>query len=93
MIIDFVTQFIKIDNYREIIIFINSYIRFESIKRIIKLIARIILSFYVNISIIIIYVNELLMNRDLFFKSQCSLSLNHIKKIYVYIINVSFRKI
>ena len=31
-IINFITQFIKINNYREIIIFINFYARFEFIK-------------------------------------------------------------
>ena len=69
MIINFIIQFIKINNYREIIVFINFRARFEFIKRIMKLIARIILSSYIIISITIIYVNELLMNQDLFFKS------------------------
>ena len=32
MIVDFITQFIKINNYRKIIILINFYARFEFIK-------------------------------------------------------------
>ena len=68
IIIDFVTQFIKINNYREIIILINFRARFEFIKRIVKLIFYIILFFRVIILIIIIYVNDLLTNRDLLFK-------------------------
>ena len=68
IIIDFITQFIKIDNCYEIIIFINFRARFEFVKRIIKSILRIILSPRVIIFIIIIYVNELSTNRNLFFK-------------------------
>ena len=68
IIIDFVTQFIKINNYREIIILINFRARFEFIKRIVKLIFYIILFFRVIILIIIIYINDLLTNRDLLFK-------------------------
>ena len=89
-IIDFVTQFIKINNYHEIIVFINSRARFEFVKRIIKSIARIILPSRVIISIMIIYADELSMNRDLFFEFQCSFSLNYVEEIYIYIINVSF---
>ena len=40
--IDFVNQSIFIDNYRELIIFINSRTRSKSIKRIIKLFIKII---------------------------------------------------
>ena len=61
IIIDFVTQFIKINNYRNIIISINSRARFESIKRIIKSFNKIIL-------ILIIYAKMLSKNRNLFFE-------------------------
>ena len=40
-----------------------------------------------------IYADKLLENRDLFFKSQCSLLLNHADEVYVYIINASFRAV
>ena len=43
IIIDFVIQAIKIDSYRNIVVSINSRARFESIKRIVKLLSRIIL--------------------------------------------------
>ena len=43
--------------------------------------------------ILIIYFDKLLENWDLLFESQCSLSLKHINEIYVYIINVFFRKV
>ena len=68
MIIDFVIRFIKINNYREIIIFINFYTRFEFVKRIVKLIFYIILFSRIIISIIIIYINVLSTNRILLFK-------------------------
>ena len=54
-IIDFATQSIKINNYYNIIVFINSRARFEPIKRIIKSIFRIILSFRFTTSIVVIY--------------------------------------
>ena len=68
MIIDFVIRFIKINNYREIIIFINFYTRFEFVKRIVKLIFYIVLFSRIIISIIIIYINVLSTNRILLFK-------------------------
>lgn len=69
IIIDFVTQFIKINNCRKIIIFINFRTRFKFIKLIIKLISRIILSSHIITLIIIVYVNNLSTDRDLLFKS------------------------
>ena len=68
IIINFTTQFIKIDNYRNIIIFINSYTRFEFIKRAIKSFNKIILLSYIIILILIIYVKILLKNKNLFFE-------------------------
>ena len=68
IIIDFVTQFIKINNYREMIVFINSRAHFEFVKRIVKSIFRMILSFRIITFIIIVYVNDLLTNRDLLFE-------------------------
>ena len=93
MIIDFVIQFIKINNCRNMIIFMNSRARFELIKKTIKLSTRIILLSHVTTSIAIIYFDKLLKDRDLFFESQCSLSLRYVKKIYVYMMNVFFREI
>ena len=68
MIIDFVTQFIKINSYREIIVFINSHARFELVKRIVKLIFHMILFFRVIMLITIVYAGKLSTNKDLFFK-------------------------
>ena len=75
------------------IVFINSRVRFEFIKRVIKLSKRTILSFRIIVQILIIYFDKLLKNRDIFFKSQYLLFLKHIKKIYVHVINIFFRKI
>ena len=93
MIIDFVIQFIKIDNCRDIIVFMDSRARSEFIKRTMKLSTRIMLPSRITVSMSIIYSGELLINRDLFFESQCALFLNQVDKIYVHIINVSFRTI
>ena len=69
IIINFITQFIKINNYRNIIIFINSHIRFEFIKRAVKSFNKIILLFYIIISISITYAEMLSEDKDLFFES------------------------
>ena len=50
------------------IVFLNFYARFESIKRIVKSISRMILFSYIIILVTITYVNKLLTNRDLLFK-------------------------
>ena len=68
IIIDFATQFIKINNYQNIIISINSRARSEFIKRIMKLFNKMILLFYITILILIIYAKMLLNNRDLLFE-------------------------
>ena len=41
----------------------------------------------------IAYIDKLSQNRDLLFKSQCSLSLDHANKIYAYIIDAFFKQI
>lgn len=69
IIIDFATQFIKINNYRNIIIFINSRARFESIKKTIKLLIYTILLSYATTLVSITYFDKLFKNRDLLFES------------------------
>ena len=68
MIINFITQFIKINNYRNIIIFINLRARFEFIKRAMKSFNKIILLSYIIILISIIYVKTLSKDKDLLFE-------------------------
>ena len=92
IIINFITQFNEIDNYRNIIISINSRTRFELIKRTIKSFNKIFLLLYIIILILIIYVKTLLKNKDLFFELSYLLSLDYINKIYIYIINTFFEK-
>ena len=91
IIIDFATQSIKINNYRNIFILINSHTRFNLIKRIVKLLSRIILSPRVITSITVIYTKKLSSNRDLLFESQYLFSLKHANEIYAYIIDIFFR--
>ena len=93
MNIDFVTQIIKINNYHNIIVFINLRARFEFIKRIIKSSKRTILPPRITIQISITYFNKLSKDRDMFFEPQYSLPLKHINEIYAHVINASFRKI
>ena len=70
IIIDFVTQFIKIDSYRDIVVSINSRARFESIKRTIKSLSKIILPSRITILMSITYADDkLLEDRDLLFES------------------------
>ena len=69
IIIDFAIQFIKIDNYRNIVVFMNSRARFESVKRTMKSLSKIILSSRITMSISITYANDKLSdNRDLLFE-------------------------
>ena len=92
MIINFVTQSIKISNYRNMIILINSRARSEPIKRAVKSFSKIILLSHTITSISIAYAETLLKNKNLFFEPQYLLSLNHASEIYVYIINTFFRE-
>ena len=59
-IIDFIIQFIKINNYRNIFNLIKFYTHFSFIKRIIKKLLRIILLSRVTTLIIVIFFNKLL---------------------------------
>ena len=68
MNIDFVIQIIKINNCRNMIVFINSRIRFKFVKRVVKLSKRTILPSRIIMQIPIIYFNKLLKNRDILFE-------------------------
>ena len=93
IIIDFDTQLIIINSYRSITIPINSRARSNSIKRTIKTSSRIVLSPHFVTPISITYVGELSPDRNLLFKPQCSLSLDHANGVYAHIVNAFFKQI
>ena len=68
IVINFITQSIKIDSYRNIIISMNSRAYSKSIKRVIKFLSRIILLLHTTTQISVTYFDKLSKNRDLLFE-------------------------
>ena len=94
IIINFITQFIKIDSYRDIVVSMNSRIRFESIKRTIKSLNKIILSPRITMLMSITYADDKLSeDRDLLFEPQCALSLDLAGEVYIHMIDISFHAV
>ena len=70
IIINFVIQFIKIGSCRDIVVSMNSRVRFEPVKRTVKSLSKIILLSRITMLVSIIYVDDkLLEDRDLLFES------------------------
>ena len=94
MIIDFVTQFIKIGNCRDIVVPMNSCARFEPVKRTMKSLSKTILPPRITMLVSIAYADgKLSENRNLLFESQCALSLGLADEVYAHMIDVSFHVI
>lgn len=93
ILINFAIQIIKIDSCRDITVSIDFRARLKSIKRTIKSSSRIILLSRTTISVSIAYIEELSTNRDFLFKLDCTLSLEHVDKVYTHIVNASLKAV
>ena len=93
MIINFVTQNLSIDSCRDITVSINFRARSEPIKRTIKSSTRMILLSRITMFVLVVYVDELSIDRDLLFESSCALSFDYVERVYAHIVDASLKTI